>query len=304
MKHNLLLPLILLLSFSAHAQLNDGDPLPGDGNEPIETEEPVPEVIENDELKYPPIPETSKSFDENLPGKSNWVPQKRPIPQFHAETCLKIRANRAKFPVEKISRATQYFTPMFEPGANGRLQKKDRRVCINMEGSCVVDAFLYNYAGKGKPWGKMYERAVVPFKFGKGNGASYYNKTNALDPCRTLAADTKVYPVGTVIYVPSMLGKICPQTGKEVDGCFIVGDVGSAIKGQGRFDFFTGECARYNKKNHTCDDEGNRQFIPKSGDPFYVIGRHNMMAKTLREEADLFIENGWSREIFPIPPGQ
>lgn len=301
MKHKSFLGLLLLLSLNLSASTNDGDPLPGDGNDPIETEAPVPETRIPDPLDVPLPGSQSDFIDGNLPPHGGKKLEKTQIPQFLAETCLKIRTNRARFPMAKISRGTQYFTPMFEPGENGRLQEQDRRSCINVEGSCIVNTLLYNWDGKDKPWGKVYQRSQIPFKFGKGNGKNYYNKTNSLDPCRTLAADQQSYPVGTVIYVPSMLGQICPQSGQPIDGCFIVGDVGAAIKGEGRFDFFTGECADYNRKSSTCNDPGNKAFGPKAGDPFYVIGRHNLMAKELREETDLFIQNGWSKELFPIP---
>ena len=98
-----------------------------------------------------------------------------------------------------------------------------------------------------------------------------------------------------------MRGKLCPQSGKAVDGCFIVGDVGGAIKGAGRFDFFTGECADYNKNSNTCADALNDQFAVGKGTDFYVIGRHHALAKELREETDRFINSDWDRDSFPIP---
>lgn len=231
----------------------------------------------------------------------NGVEKKR-VDQFLTVTCEKIKAQSKnnKFPVEKISKATRYFTPLFEPNESGELREEDRRACINIEGSCIVGEYLYNWASLDKPWGKRYIRSEVLFKFGKGNGRNTYNKTNALDPCRTVAADQRKYPSGTVVYIPAMEGKLCPQTGQEVDGCFIVGDVGAAIKGKGRFDFFTGECANYNKRINTCDDELNAQFRVSKGKKFYKIGRHNMLAKELREEVDVFIRSDWLHSALPF----
>lgn len=240
-------------------------------------------------------------FDKNKRRPQPKEIQKILISQFLAPSCESIRKEISRrdrknaFPPQKISHATQYFTPMFEPGENGRLQAKDRKACIKMEGSCVVDKYLYNWSGKSDLWGKEYERDSVKFIFGKGSGESYYNTTNALDPCRTLAADPEVYPQGTVIYIPSMRDKVCPQSGKTVDGCFIVGDVGHAIKGAGRFDIFTGECKSYDKSNSSCGDTLNNQFVPNDQDVFYVVGQHNILAKNLRAEADSFINVRWRK---------
>jgi membrane-bound lytic murein transglycosylase A len=64
-----------------------------------------------------------------------------------------------------------------------------------------------------------------------------------LIPFFSVAADPRVYPAGTIIYVEGMEGKMIKMPdGRTVrhPGYFIVQDVGSAIKGKGRFDFFTG----------------------------------------------------------------
>jgi 3D (Asp-Asp-Asp) domain-containing protein len=133
----------------------------------------------------------------------------------------------------------------------------------------------------------------VPFKFGQGSGKGLFNTTNALDPCRTLAADRRVYPMGTVIFIPEMRTKICPQSGKPVDGCFIVGDVGSAITGGQRFDIFTGECSQYDKRTSTCRDPANAAFAAPGNTTFNVIRRDDPLAVQLRQETDAFIKRGW-----------
>lgn len=268
-------------------------------------EEEVEEVIEPDDQSGTDIHiDDDSQFDDDLdpndPINGEKALKKKTVDAYVSKACSEIKEKKDLFPQELITRTTQYFTPLFKPGRNGGLQKKDRRDCINIEGSCIVGKYLYAWAGKKKPWGKRYIRSKVPFKFGQGSGKSYYNKHNALDPCRTLAADVSLYPIGTVIYIPSMEGKICPQNNQPVDGCFIVGDVGEAIKGQGRFDLFTGECVNYNKRTNSCDDEFNSAFTATNEDVFYVIGRHNILAKNLREEADLHIANDWLL-ILPFP---
>jgi 3D (Asp-Asp-Asp) domain-containing protein len=283
------LMLSLGLTSSALAQVST------DPNE-LPTESDIPETI---------IPDDEKGIDTNVDDDSQFDPDladqkqtsvalsKKPVDQLSTKACQDIIAVKDNFPKEQITKATQYFIPLFAPGDSGSLQRQDRTACIKIEGSCVVNNWLYNWLDKYNPWGKRYLRAEVPFKFGKGNGKTVYNTTNALDPCRTVAADPNYYTQGTVIYIPSMAGGICPQSGKPIDGCFVVGDVGGAIRGKGRFDLFTGECANYNKSNNTCADPLNNQFQVIKGAEFYVIGRNYVLAKTLREEADKHILNDW-----------
>lgn len=234
-----------------------------------------------------------------VPAQAQTGLKKWPVAQFLAPACRAIEASLRAFPPVPVKKATRYFTPAFPPGPNGELRGEDRYACLNMEGSCVVGEYLYNNPSE------RFRRNGVLFKFGKGNGVSDYNKTNALDPCRTLAADQSksYYPAGTVIYIPAMKSKICPQTGRMVDGCFIVGDVGEGIKGERRFDVFTGECHRYAKtvnrsgkilKIYDCLDPANNQFVPRNGrDVFHMIHRDHPLARQLRGETDAFIRAGW-----------
>jgi 3D (Asp-Asp-Asp) domain-containing protein len=216
---------------------------------------------------------------------------KHPLFGFHAPTCRQIEANAANFPRQRTTRTTQYFTPLFPPGPDGGLRPQDRHNCFNVEGSCIVGHYLYNFGGGSN--GTRYDLDQVAFKFGKGSGVSAYNTTNALFPCRTLAADRQHYPAGTVIFIPDFKNKICPQNGQLVDGCFVVGDVGSAIKGQGRFDLFTGECAQYDGRTNVCRDPANPAFDVPAGTEFHVVSRDTPMARSLRGELDAFINNGW-----------
>ena len=220
----------------------------------------------------------------------NPFPQKRAIQQFLAPSCAAIASNSDRFPSRKIKKATQYFTPLFHPGPDGKLREKDRRDCLNVEGACLVGDYLYNH-----PNTQGVKREEINYKFGKGNLTNEYNLLNSLDPCRTIAADQRreFYPIGTVIFIPVMRGKICPQSGKPVDGCFIVGDVGSAIKGEGRFDIFTGECAHYSKKTNDCSDPDNAAFVAPKQSKFFIIDRANPLAVQLRQETDEFIQRDW-----------
>ena len=81
-----------------------------------------------------------------------------------------------------------------------------------------------------------------------------------LTPFLSIAGDASIYPIGTIIEVPSMRGKTVslPPPGKGTmvhPGYFIMDDVGAAIKGANRFDFFTGTLSPLDPRN----DFGNRQ---------------------------------------------
>lgn len=52
----------------------------------------------------------------------------------------------------------------------------------------------------------------------------------ALIPYRTLAVDTKLIRLGTVLYIKEFDG-VTLASGEKHDGCFVAGDVGSAIQG-------------------------------------------------------------------------
>lgn len=220
---------------------------------------------------------------------------KRAFPALNAAACGQIAINASSFKADKTTKTTQYFTPLFRPGPDGGLRKEDRKNCLEMEGACIVGNFLYNAGGAN---GRRFDRDKVKFIFGQGTGASEFNKTNALIPCRTMAADKDTYKIGTVIYVPSFKGKICPQNGEPVDGCFIVGDAGSAIKGKGRFDIFTGECSNYDGDHHVCRDRENEAFDVPANTEFRIIPREAESARALRREVDALINNGWR----PISP--
>lgn len=227
--------------------------------------------------------------------------QKRTISQFLAPAADEIAAHATDFKSEPNLHITQYYTPLFSPGPDGKLRAENRADCLNVEGACLVGGLLYSYPNT------IQNRRDVVYKFGKGNGANIYNTTNALDPCRTLAADSvdipskgpgkkphkAIYPIGTVIFIPEMKNTICPQSGKPIDGAFIVGDEGKAIIGEGRFDVFVGECSQYIHRTNSCNDRAIARFSVPDGTPFYVIPRDNPLAKRLREQTDAFIKRDW-----------
>lgn len=65
------------------------------------------------------------------------------------------------------------------------------------------------------------------------------NRRNPLYPYRSAAADQKIYPYGTRIYLPESDGWRTPE-GYTIDGYLWVSDIGGGIKGPRRFDLFVG----------------------------------------------------------------
>jgi 3D (Asp-Asp-Asp) domain-containing protein len=86
------------------------------------------------------------------------------------------------------------------------------------------------------------DKAAFPW----GRGAA----GTAITPMRTIAADTGVLPLGTVVYIPELdvaaRGDGRPgdgPIGETLDGCFVVEDRGLRVKGE-HVDIFTGHSAQ------------------------------------------------------------
>jgi 3D (Asp-Asp-Asp) domain-containing protein len=60
-----------------------------------------------------------------------------------------------------------------------------------------------------------------------------------ITPMRTIAADTTVLPMGTVVYIPELDGAPRNDAGDVIDGCFVVEDRGLRVQGE-HVDIFTG----------------------------------------------------------------
>lgn len=77
--------------------------------------------------------------------------------------------------------------------------------------------------------------ALDPGRYPWGRGAA----GTPITPLRSVAADTTVLPMGTVLYVPELEG--APRSdGGASDGCFVVEDRGLKVAGN-HVDFFTGD---------------------------------------------------------------
>jgi len=80
--------------------------------------------------------------------------------------------------------------------------------------------------------------ALDPTAFPWGRGAA----GTPITPMRTLAADTAVLPMGTVVYIPELDGAPRNDAGDVIDGCFVVEDRGLRVQGE-HVDIFTGFAA-------------------------------------------------------------
>ena len=77
--------------------------------------------------------------------------------------------------------------------------------------------------------------ALDPTTFPWGRGAA----GTPITPMRTLAADTSLLPMGTVVYIPELDGAPRNDAGDVIDGCFVVEDRGLRVQGE-HVDIFTG----------------------------------------------------------------
>lgn len=111
----------------------------------------------------------------------------------------------------------------------------------------------YNYAGRGKDvqvdCSKYFKGPLIKpeaigrsrYRYAQGEFGDGVQDL-VLVPFRTIAVDTNIYPIGSVLYIPSIRGaEIELPSGKKVlhDGYVFAGDIGGAIKGN-HIDVFTG----------------------------------------------------------------
>ena len=81
-----------------------------------------------------------------------------------------------------------------------------------------------------------FER-LDPARFPTGRGAL----GKPITPLRSVAVDSSVIPLGTVLFIPEFKGVILPEGGRH-DGCFVAEDRGMKVVGR-QIDVFTGDPA-------------------------------------------------------------
>jgi len=116
----------------------------------------------------------------------------------------------------------------------------------SLQGACALiqnnTTRSFNINGRVLGRDRFFETTNTQCKFGFGV------KKSCLDPFYTLAADLTIYQPGDVIYIPRVAGLRLPN-GSKHNGYFIIRDTGRAIKGHGRFDFFSGYYGWKNSEN-------------------------------------------------------
>lgn len=161
---------------------------------------------------------------------------------------------------KKLITPTLYYIPIYDQTTLSCVEKKNIKddngklivtVCGNvfddcvMQGTCQIKSGLQNIllniasSVESERRFSIIKNSLCHFGFGSSKTKLKTIKTMCLDPYYSVAADLNIYSLGDVIYIPAVVGRAMPD-GSIHDGYFIVRDAGSAIKGYGRFDFFTG----------------------------------------------------------------
>jgi 3D (Asp-Asp-Asp) domain-containing protein len=125
------------------------------------------------------------------------------------------------------------------------------QVCVQGSGRLSSGATV-SFAKRGCPCATVCPRTgqqicfekLDPARFPHGRGAT----GRPITPLSTVAVDSSVIPLGTVLFIPDFVGISRPD-GSPHDGCFIAEDRGTKVVGK-HVDIFTGDpelTARWNK---------------------------------------------------------
>lgn len=115
-------------------------------------------------------------------------------------------------------------------------------VCVQGSGS-LAGGTTVSFAKRDCPCAEICPRtgqricfdALDTSKFPWGRGA----RGTPIMPLRSVAADTTVLPMGTVLYIPELDGIARVGESGTTDGCFVVEDRGLRVRGE-HVDIFTG----------------------------------------------------------------
>lgn len=129
-----------------------------------------------------------------------------------------------------VASSTVYFVPHIKDYCKGGQICAKFRSEVRMQGS-------------GTMYGDKVLRYTGRTESARGCPTARGARGTCLQPFISVAADRRYYRMGDIIEMPAMKGrKIDLPDGRQIvhPGYFIVEDTGGAIKGPGRFDFFTG----------------------------------------------------------------
>lgn len=150
---------------------------------------------------------------------------------FISSLAANARVNPGPWCSSNVATTTTYFLPHIKdycPGQTSPCASFKREV--RMQGTGVIGGGkVLHYTGKTENMGDCETARGAAGK--------------CLIPFVSVAADRRYYRMGDIIKMPQMKGReITLPNGKTMihPGYFIVHDTGGAIKGQNRFDFFSG----------------------------------------------------------------
>lgn len=191
------------------------------------------------------------------------------VQEVKAETKQKLSQN-----AKKCLRATNYYLPDHEVDSRYSSCARTEKIRIGKETLKVCPQFLSavrmqgsgHVSFKGKKYRVHYSgnvELVSKTKCSTAIGAA----NQCLIPFVHIAADPQYFNMGDIIEVPELRYMRVPRADGKGEfihpGYFIVGDTGGAIKGNNRFDFFTGKGNPMGKENpfgpygKKMTDEGN-----------------------------------------------
>ncbi|MGE3758719.1 MAG: 3D domain-containing protein [Pseudobdellovibrionaceae bacterium] len=198
-------------------------------------------------------------------GRSEHPPERKTQPVIYGDPTFEGDASDHKYGGEAIP--TYYYKPLIDL-AKDRCSGTSRIAMIDktgkvlvtlcpsdyanclMQGSCWVKSTgntkSYTYHSKVDNRHRFFESDMNKCPTGYGAGG------RCLKPFYSVAADPKLYSMGSVIYLPKVKGAKLPD-GSFHSGYFVVLDTGGNIKGPGRFDFYTGPYNRMSKGNVFID---------------------------------------------------
>ena len=171
-----------------------------------------------------------------------------------------------------------FHTPMGQEGGACELKDKDGKTLVNvscdlkknclMQGVCILDhrdgrrvgynfiKFRYTPTQKQSVFA-AFDNERCPF--GYGIWSEEHQTSICMDPFRSVAADTKYHKAGDVLFFPALRGLVLPDKSVH-NGFMTVRSAGGRIKGQHRFDFYTGICNKSHNKKLLCQDYGPKFF--------------------------------------------
>lgn len=233
-----------------------------------------------------------------LLGCSSGSDSSKSTPKRYARAPKKVlsETDKAKFITPTIYHISDYSSvkaSQCEETAELRLRKsKDNIVKVSvcrqvlkgctLQGTCYIQfdgkKTMINYHKKvdGVVQFMLVDTSICPHGQGDSSDAKQTFTSMCLDPFYSVAADTTIYPLGTVIYIPAVRGTVVPD-GSTHDGYFVVRDSGGNIDGHGRFDFFTGDVG-LNAGNPFSDlglgGESNFDYAVVSNSEAQVVRKH------------------------------